>query len=94
MTVESSTIQLERQRNIRLTAAQDDALEQIAADEGMTVSSLIRRTLVRSLFLPRDVRKSHGSGESVERNTSGGANDGALSVDDEGEFSNKAEATT
>lgn len=58
---ENSTPQYERQRNIRLTAAQDDRLEEIAMEEQMPVSVLIRRTLVQSLFLPRDVKKTHNA---------------------------------
>ena len=48
------TVQYDRQRNIRFTAEQDDALELMARQESMSVSSLIRRALIRALSLPID----------------------------------------
>lgn len=47
-----------RLRNFRLTAEQDAKLEEIAAEEGRTVSNLIRYTLERALFLPPDGKDS------------------------------------
>lgn len=65
----SETITLAKQRNIRLTAEEDDLLELLARKEDMPVSAFIRRTLRRALFLSSDVTIRHATG--IERTSDG-----------------------
>lgn len=58
-------VQLDRQRNFKLTSPEDEVLESLAQQRGMTVSQLIRFTLRNALFLPLNGSQSPIQG--VER---------------------------
>lgn len=62
------TVLRDRQLNVRLTGAQADTLERLAAEEGMSLSSFVRRTLIRYLSLPHDRSISPIDGENVKLN--------------------------
>lgn len=52
---------LTRRQMVRLTEAQDQALHELAAEEGCSVSDLVRRAVIRHFSLPieQTVRRSN-----------------------------------